>query len=121
MRRTPTTGFHDSPEATATLTIRTAGPADQVALRRLAELDSAPPPEPGPMLVADLDGELRAALPLDGGPPIATPFQRTAELVALLEQRVRQFELPTPRPVARRPRSIREPLRASVTTSPGCC
>lgn len=79
-----------------TLTIRMAVPADTGALRRLAELDSAPRPQPVPMLVAEVGGELRAALPLGGGSPIADPFQRTAELIAMLSQRARQLELPAP-------------------------
>lgn len=85
------------PPATATfpvetLTIRLAVSADTPALRRLAELDSAPQPEPVPMLVAEVGGELRAALPIGGGPAIADPFQRTAELIAMLSQRARQLE-----------------------------
>ena len=43
----------------------------------LAELDSAVAPT-GPALVAEIDGRLRAALPLDGGEPIADPFHRGA-------------------------------------------
>lgn len=68
---------------------RSDGP-DQPALARLAELDSAPRPI-GPHLLVEEDGVVRAALPLDGGPSIADPFHRTAELVALLELRMRQL------------------------------
>lgn len=76
-----------------TLTIRMAVPADARRLSRLAELDSAPQPEPVPMLIAEVGGELRAALPLDGGRPIADPFQPTAALIVMLAQRARQREL----------------------------
>lgn len=113
MQRTPAIPAHASrnPE---TLTIRMAVPADAPALRQLAELDSAPPPEPGPMLVAEVGGELHAALSLDGGPAIANPFQRTAELVAMLAARVLQLQTPTPRPATRRWRSIRAARLASA-------
>jgi hypothetical protein len=89
------------PSHTETLTIRMAMSADAEALGRLAQLDSAPPPAPVPLLVAEVGGELRAALPLDGGPAIADPFQRTAELVAILAERRRQLA-PPPRRAARR-------------------
>jgi hypothetical protein len=39
-----------------TLTIRMAVAADAQALRRLAELDSAPTPAPAPMLIAEVAG-----------------------------------------------------------------
>jgi hypothetical protein len=60
------------------------------AIERLAQLDSARRPS-GPVLVAAVGGEPVAALPLAGGPAIADPFQRTAELVSLLELRVAQM------------------------------
>ena len=60
------------------------------AIERLAQLDSARRPA-GPVLVAAVGGEPMAALPLDGGPAIADPFQRTAALVSLLELRVAQM------------------------------
>jgi hypothetical protein len=43
------------------------------------------------MLVAAVAGEPRAALPLNGGPVLADPFHRTAELVSLLEMRAAQL------------------------------
>jgi hypothetical protein len=85
------------------VTIRMAVSADAEALGRLAQLDSAPPPRPVPMLVAEVGGELRAALPLHGGRAIADPFRPTAELVAILEERTRQLA-PPPRRAARRRR-----------------
>jgi len=68
------------------VTLRYAGASDSDNLRRLAELDSASPPA-GTTLVAEVDGRLRAALPLDGSGPIADPFHRGAELVELLRMR----------------------------------
>lgn len=72
---------------TDAITIRPARPSDRPALRRLAALDSARPPS-GEVLLAETGGEVRAALPLGGGRPIADPFHHTADLVALLELRV---------------------------------
>ena len=77
-----------------TLTIRLAVSADAEALGRLAQLDSARSPGPVPMLVAEVGGDLRAAIPLDGGPAIADPFQRTVEIVAILEERACQLAPP---------------------------
>jgi hypothetical protein len=93
------------------LTIRMAVSADAEALVRLAQLDSVRPPAPVPMLVAEVGGELRAALPLDGGPAIADPFRRTAQLVAILAERRRQLA-PPPRRAARRWRLLRAPRPA---------
>ena len=113
MQPTPTIPTHASRNPD-TLTIRMAVPADAPALRQLAQLDSAPPPEPAPMLVAEVGGELHAALSLDGGPGIANPFRRTAELVAMLAARVRQLQTPASRPATRRWRSIRAARLASA-------
>jgi len=90
-----------------------AEPADAAALSRLAQLDSAPSPEPVGVLVAEVGGELRAALPLDGGRAIADPFQRTAELVAMLRDRARQLQAPGPRRAAWHWRLLR-PLRPAA-------
>jgi len=116
MQPTPMIHPQASRNPVDTLTIRMAAPADAPALRRLAQLDSAPPPEPVPSLVAEVGGELQAALSLDGGPAIANPFQRTAELVAMLAARVRQLQTPAPapRPATRRWRSIRAARLASA-------
>jgi len=114
MQRTPMFRIRTSPDPRETLTIRMAKPADAPALMRLAQLDSAPPPEPGPTLVAEVGGELCVALSLDGGPAIANPFHRTAGLVAMLAARVRQLQTPAPRPATRRWRSIRAARLASA-------
>jgi hypothetical protein len=50
---------------------------------RLAALDSAPMPL-GPVLLAEIDGEPRAAIALRDNRVVADPFHRTAELVGLL-------------------------------------
>jgi hypothetical protein len=72
------------------VTLRYAAAADSARLRELAALDSAEAPA-GPALVAEVDGRLRAALPLDGGAAIADPFHRGAELIDLLRVRAGQL------------------------------
>jgi hypothetical protein len=66
-----------------TLTIRPADLADLAGLDRLAALDSASPPT-GDVLVAEVGGELWAAVELDSGTAIADPFRPSGELVELL-------------------------------------
>jgi hypothetical protein len=73
------------------VTVRHAHLGDEAAIARLAALDSARTPA-GPMLVAESDARILAALPLGGGRPIADPFVPTAELLALLELRAAQLE-----------------------------
>ena len=70
--------------------IRQARGDEAGALADLALLDEAEMPA-GPALVAEVDGSIRAALPLDGGRPIADPFRRTSNLIALLEARASQL------------------------------
>ena len=72
------------------VTLRYASAADAERLQLLAELDTASAPS-GPMLVAEVDGRLRAALPLDGGTSIADPSHRGAELLELLRIRAAQL------------------------------
>ena len=66
-----------------TVAIRAARGSDGPALARLASLDSKRPLA-GPVLVAERDGELVAALSPETGAHIADPFAPTAELVTLL-------------------------------------
>ena len=67
-------------------TIREAGAADEVALRRLAALNSGRVPD-GRILVAEVDGEFVAAVPLAGGPAITDPFRATPTPANLIELR----------------------------------
>lgn len=86
------------------VTLRYSTPADQAPLARLAELDSSTPPAQ-PALLAEVDGQLRAALALTSGAVVADPFHPTADLVNLLRARARQLNA-TPRvPRLRRLRS----------------
>jgi hypothetical protein len=74
---------------TSSITIRPAYADDDVAVRRLAILDSAEVPA-APLLLAEVDGELRAAVSLDDGAVIADPFAPSVELIALLRVRAAQ-------------------------------
>ena len=72
------------------LVIRRSSADDSGRLHRLAMLDSAPEPN-GPMLVAEREGMLVAAVPLGDGRAIADPFEPTAGVVGLLELRRAQL------------------------------
>jgi hypothetical protein len=78
------------PSGASSLTLRFAGPADAEAIDRLAQLDSRRAPR-GPVLVAEVGGELWVALSLDDQHAVADPFRPTGELVALLVARARQL------------------------------
>jgi hypothetical protein len=68
------------------ITIRPLGEDDHDALRRLAQVDSAPVP-PAPLLGISSNGRLLAARSLATGESIADPWVRTSGLTALLEER----------------------------------
>src|SRR3954462_6418904 len=65
------------------VTIRWALPTDLASLERVAALDSKKLPA-GPLLVALVDGEIRAALSTVDGQQIADPFSPTSALVRVL-------------------------------------
>jgi hypothetical protein len=65
------------------VTIRRAAESDEPALARVAALDSAPVPA-SPVLLAESNGQLRAALSLSDGATVADPFHHTAAIVELL-------------------------------------
>jgi hypothetical protein len=73
-----------------TLKIRYATPDDAVALERLAQLDSSHAPR-GVVLLANVDGELWAAVSLDDDHLIADPWRPSGELAFLLGQRARSI------------------------------
>lgn len=68
----------------AQIMIRPAYADDYEALARLAALDSAVEVPPRPLLIAEVDGSLRAALSLRDGSSIADPFFASAQLLVLL-------------------------------------
>ena len=72
-----------------TIVIRRATERDGAAVTRLAAIDSRPVPR-GELLLAVVDGQLRAALPLAGGELVANPFKPTEPLAALLRLRAAQ-------------------------------
>ncbi len=84
---------------TEAITIRPAYADDYRALIRLAALDSADAPPAQPLLLAEVDGQLRVALSLRDGSVIADPFFPTAAIIALLRGHSRALE---PRPATRR-------------------
>lgn len=73
------------------VTVRFGSVCDEETLAHLAALDSAKPPE-HPVLLAEVDGQLLAALGLSDDTVIADPTHRTAHLVDLLRARARQLE-----------------------------
>lgn len=83
----PTTQVRRS---TPDVNLRLARRDESAAVERLAELDSARAPE-GRVLVAEVQGELWAALSLEDFHAVADPFRPTEELVLLLVERGRQL------------------------------
>jgi predicted methyltransferase MtxX (methanogen marker protein 4) len=83
--------------------IRPARPADAIALARLAALDSSRSPR-GTVLLAEVDGELWAALGVDDGHAVADPFRPSREALALLRARAEHVRAERPRLAALRPR-----------------
>lgn len=65
------------------ITLRLAGPDDERALERLAQLDTRALP-PAPHLLCERAGRIEAAISLANGELVADPFRRTAELCELL-------------------------------------
>jgi hypothetical protein len=90
---------------TAQIMIRPAYADDYGALARLAALDSADGVPPRPLLIAEVDGTLRAALSLRDGSNIADPFFPSAGLLTLLRAHAADGETrrQAPRPWRRRP------------------
>jgi len=90
--------------------VRLMRPEDSPALVDLAALDSAPAPV-GACVVAEVEGELWAAVPLAGGRAVADPFKPTADIVALLELRAAQIRAASQAEGAVASRRFRLPLR----------
>ena len=85
--------LHTSPKGLApmlsatTYTIRLATPADDAALRCVADLDSQDRLTAGPVLLGEIDGKPQAALSLVDGRVVANPFLPTAHLLAHVRMR----------------------------------
>jgi hypothetical protein len=72
------------------ISIRPFADSDAQAVREVAQRDSSTVPA-GVLLVAEVDGEVRAALSLDTGEVVADPFAPSTALVDLLLTRARQL------------------------------
>ena len=98
-RRFPRLGYapaklRDLPEGLP-VTIRRAGPCDRPAIVQLAELDEAPVPD-GELLVADVGGELWAAVSVASDQGISDPFRPSGDLLAALAERAGRRPGPSP-------------------------
>ena len=86
-----------------TVAVRMAGPGDEAAIRRIAALDDRKAPT-GRVLLAEVQGELIAALGVTDGRAVADPFRWTSDVMALLEMRAAQSagagDAPAPAPGA---------------------
>jgi hypothetical protein len=85
----------------AHVTIRHARPADHEALALLARLDSSHSPR-GDVLVAEVSGELWAAVSLDDHQVVADPFRPSSELAFRLLGRAREVRRAERRPPSQR-------------------
>jgi hypothetical protein len=90
IRRSTDAPARHEPDDGAAVSIRCARAEDEPALLRLAALDSAAALD-WPVLVAELSGEVLAALSLRDQRTIADPFHRTADLAELLRVRAAQL------------------------------
>jgi hypothetical protein len=97
---------HTNAYVSEEITLRVARQEDSETLARLAELDSARSPA-RPVLLAEVGGELRAALSLSDDTVVADPFHPTAKLVYLLRASAQQL----------RPAHQVEPLARTHTRS----
>jgi hypothetical protein len=89
---------HSCVPTTSSITIRPAYADDDLSVAELAVLDGAPNIPPAPLLLAEVDGRLTAALSLADGSSIADPFKRTAEIVELLRKAAAPSQVRKPRP-----------------------
>ncbi|MDX6665923.1 MAG: hypothetical protein QOG68_2129 [Solirubrobacteraceae bacterium] len=83
------TNLHD-------MVLRADRPNDEMALRRLAALDSVRPIK-GRALVAEIDGQAIAAIGIEDGRVVADPFEHTAQAVELLKVRAQGMDHAAPR------------------------
>lgn len=103
-----------TPAESSTITIRPAYADDELALLRLAALDSTNGVPPMPLLIAEEDGDLRAALSLRNNSAIANPFFRTRHLLELLA-----LHAAATRPAPARPTASRPPRARALATRLG--
>jgi hypothetical protein len=82
------------------VTIRRVTPDDWQAVERLAQLEGRAVPQ-GSALLAEVEDRALAVRSLDDGATVADPFERTCELLRLLEARAKQLGGQTPHAVTR--------------------
>jgi hypothetical protein len=80
----------EPPELPEAVLVRHAVPRDEARIRVLARLDDHRMPG-GPFIVAELGGEIVAAMSLKTRAVVADPFRRTADAVELLRMRAHQL------------------------------
>jgi hypothetical protein len=99
--------MHRNTSHTSEITVRLADHTDSRALLELAALDSTQVPA-GALVLAESDGEIVAAVPVNGGRAIADPFRGTTLLVEMLELRAAQMRRRSEQPhrIADRMRSL---------------
>jgi len=73
------------------IVLRVARPGDAAALRVLADLADRQLPTPGPLLVAEVDGDLIAAVSANGRTTVSDPFRATGDVIELLRLRAGQL------------------------------
>ena len=78
-------------DAGAVIRLRLAATSDEAALQELAELSGQVRVQ-GRWIVAEVDGQLWAAVSLISGQSLVDPFRPTAELCALLSLRAKQLD-----------------------------
>ncbi len=111
------TGHETQINAEMTIRRMDVSEADIDALAKLAELDTHTELE-GPVLGAEVEGRLLAAISVADGAVIADPFSRTSELRALLNLRVAQLQDRTGERRGRRSRVLGRRTRPAVGGSP---
>jgi hypothetical protein len=89
-----------------TVTIRRARAGDEAALARLAALDSHPTLS-GPVLVAEVEGDIWAAAEVDGAWVLADPFRPSGELALMVAQRAGDLRAQAARTARREQRRAR--------------
>lgn len=94
------------------ITISVLGDEEAGEVARLAQLDSAPPLS-GRLLGASVGGRLVAAVSLDSGDSVASPFDRSGEARAMLQLRAGQHNGNGRRSFLRRRGRARGALSAS--------
>src|SRR4051794_1794155 len=82
-------GATQSVPTSADVVIRSARPDERDALATLAQLDSSRAPR-GDVIDADVQGELWAAVSVDDGHAIASPFRPSGELTFRLSEHARE-------------------------------